>query len=70
MIGGGEPFPPPFSLYREDFVTLKCKNAPVKPKRSAKDAHLADVKLVVNDTARARRISQERFFVHKKKRRR
>ena len=57
MIGGGEPFPPPFPLYRKDLVALKRESAPVKPKRSAKDAHLADVKIVVNDTARARRIS-------------
>ena len=42
---------------------MKHESTPVKQKRSAKDAHLAVGKLVVNDTARAQRI--ERRFLMK-----
>ena len=54
-----------FLIHRKDFVVVKRESAASyeSKKPSGQDAHLADKKLVVNDTARARRISQARFFV-------
>ena len=57
---------PSFLIHRKDLVVVKRKSTASyeSKKPSGQDAHLADKKLVVNDTARARRISQARFFVH------
>ena len=54
-----------FLIHRKDLVVVKRKSTASyeSKKPSGQDAHLADKKLVVNDTARARRISQARFFV-------
>ena len=54
-----------FLIHRKDFVVVKRESVASyeSKKPSGQDAHLADKKLVVNDTARARRISQARFFV-------
>ena len=52
-----------FLLCRKYLVALKRESIPVKQQRSAKNAHLAVGKSVVNDTARALRISQASFFV-------
>ena len=54
-----------FLIHRKDLVVVKRESVASyeSKKPSGQDAHLADKKLVVNDTARARRISQARFFV-------
>ena len=54
-----------FLIHRKDLVVVKRESVASYElkKPSRQDAHLADKKLVVNDTARARRISQARFFV-------
>ena len=57
-----------FLIHRKDLVVVKRESVASyeSKKPSGQDAHLADKKLVVNDTARARRISQARFFVLEK----
>ena len=57
--------PRAFLIHRKDLAVVKRESAASyeSKKPSGQDAHLADKKLVVNDTARARRISQARFFV-------
>ena len=54
-----------FLIHRKDFVAVKCESVVSyeSKKPSGQDAHLADKKLVVNDTTRARGISQARLFV-------
>ena len=54
-----------FLIHRKDLVVVKRESVASyeSKKPSGQDAHLADKKLVVNDTARARRISQASFFV-------
>ena len=54
-----------FLIHRKYLVVVKRESVASyeSKKPSGQDAHLADKKLVVNDTTRARRISQARFFV-------
>ena len=58
-------YEPAFLIHKKDLVVIKRESVASyeSKKPSGQDAHLADKKLVVNDTARARRISQARFFV-------
>ena len=58
-------YEPAFLIHRKDLAVVKRESVTSyeSKKPSGQDAHLADKKLVVNDTARARRISQARFFV-------